>query len=318
MAKSSQGRRAVAGQLGLLDQQGGSGGARDTEGARHSSGRIPQGGKGSGRPPASAGRGGKLPSDGTILKTIMLRLLRWAVRLVAFFFLASVALVLIYRVVDPPLTPLMVIRPLEGLASGEMVGVDKQWVDIEDVSPALLRSVIGAEDGRFFTHEGIDWKAVEQAQRRNEASDGKKLYGASTITMQCARNVFLWQGRNYLRKGLEVYFTYLIEFLWGKKRILEVYINVIEWGDGIYGVEAASQEYFGVPASKLSARQAALLAAVLPNPRRWSPAKPTGYINSRASTIQARASGVGLGPIRETAAEKKPARRSDKKNSGKE
>ncbi len=311
MAKSSQGRRAIAGQLGLLEQK-----EQREEGmepaARTGVQRTTAGRRRSGR--SAAGRTGKLPSDGTIIRTIMLRLLRWAVRLIAFFLLASIALVLLYRVVDPPLTPLMAMRPFEEMAGGDLVGISKQWVDIEDVSPALLRSVIGAEDARFFSHQGIDWKAVEHAQQRNEASDGKKLYGASTITMQCARNVFLWQGRNYLRKGLEVYFTYLIEFLWGKKRILEVYINVIEWGQGVYGVEAAAQNYFGVPASKLSARQAALLAAVLPNPRKWNPASPTSYINGRASTIQARAAGVSLGPIREKPQEQtKPERSSSKK-----
>lgn len=228
------------------------------------------------------------------------RIFRWIGRLIAFFILSSIALVLIYRVVDPPLTPLMVIRPLEGIANGELVGIDKEWVPIEDISPVMIRSVIGAEDARFFQHNGIDWKAVEHAQQRNERSDGKKLYGASTITMQCARNVFLWQGRNYIRKGLEVYFTYLIEFLWGKERILEVYLNVIEWGDGVYGVGAAADEYFGVSASKLTGRQAGLLAAVLPNPRFWNPAQPTAYISRRASTIQKRAGGVGLGPIRTT------------------
>jgi len=288
MARSSRGRRAVAEQLGLLDGQ-----ENDIPAPK----RRPASGRSGGK--ASPRRKAKLPTDGTIFRTMIVKIFRWIVRLAAFFVLASVALVLLYRVVDPPLTPLMVIRPMEGLAGGNLVGIDKQWIDIDDVSPALLRSLIAAEDGRFFTHQGIDWKAVEQAQKRNEASDGKKLYGASTITMQCARNVFLWQGRNYVRKALEVYFTYLIEFLWGKKRILEVYINVIEWGDGIYGVDAAAHEYFGVSASKLSARQAALLAAVLPNPRRWSPAQPTAYINRRASTIQARAGGVGLGPIRE-------------------
>ncbi|MDB5035798.1 MAG: Biosynthetic peptidoglycan transglycosylase [Chlorobi bacterium] len=225
------------------------------------------------------------------------RLFRWAVRLVAFFFLASIALVVVYRVIDPPLTPLMLIRPLEGVAGINLVGINKKWISIDDVSPALLRSVIAAEDGRFFIHNGIDWKAVDAAQKRNEQSNGKKLYGASTITMQCARNVFLWQGRNYVRKGLEIYFTYLMEFLWSKRRILEVYINVIEWGDGVYGVEAASQKYFGISASQLSAHQAALLASVLPNPRVWNPASPTSYIGRRAAMIQGRAAGVGLGPL---------------------
>jgi monofunctional biosynthetic peptidoglycan transglycosylase len=297
MSKSSRGRRAVAEQLGLIDQYE----QRATQTTRPAPGR-----KGSSNGPrkrASSGDGGgaqkrgKLPSDRTIAGAMIVRLIRWAIRLFAFFVLASIALVIVYRVIDPPLTPLMVIRPLEGIATVDLVGVNKKWVNIEDVSPALLRSLIAAEDGRFFTHNGVDWKAVDQAQKRNERSGGKKLYGASTITMQCARNVFLWQGRNYVRKALEMYFTYLIEFIWGKKRILEVYINVIEWGDGVYGVEAASEKYFGIPASQLSARQAALLASVLPNPRAWSPATPTAYINRRASMIQGRAGGVSLAPL---------------------
>jgi monofunctional biosynthetic peptidoglycan transglycosylase len=225
-------------------------------------------------------------------------LFKWVFRLLATFLIGSVALVILYRFIDPPLTPLMIIRSLEGVGGGSLVGVKKDWISIDDVSPALLRSVIGAEDGRFFIHNGVDWKAVEQARQRNERSNGKKLYGASTISMQCARNVFLWQGRNYIRKALEVYFTYLMEFFWNKKRILEVYINVIEWGDGIYGVEGASETYFGIPASQLNPHQAALLAAVLPNPRVWNPAKPTRYISSRASKIQGRAAGVGLGALK--------------------
>lgn len=227
-----------------------------------------------------------------------MRIFRWIGRLIAFCVLASVAVTLVYRVVDPPITPLMLIRPLEGLGDGKLVGMNRQWVSLDDISPALIRSVIAAEDGRFFTHNGVDWKAVEAARVRNERSKSGKLFGASTITMQCARNVFLWQGRNYVRKGLEVYFTYLTEFLWGKRRIMEVYLNSIEWGDGVYGAEAAAQKYFGVPASKLTPRQAALMAAVLPNPRVWSPAKPSSYISSRASSIQARASGVSLAPLK--------------------
>lgn len=225
------------------------------------------------------------------------RVFKWIFRLVAAFFIVSISLVVIYRFIDPPITPLMLIRPLEGATGGNVVGVTKEWVSIDDVSPVLLRSLIAAEDGRFFSHGGVDMKALERAQAYNERMKGKKLRGASTITMQCARNVFLWQGRNYIRKGLEIYFTYLMEFVWGKKRILEVYINVIEWGDGIYGVQAAAQKYFGISARDLNARQAALLASVLPNPRRWSPAAPTAYINKRASGIQGRARGVSLSPI---------------------
>jgi len=292
MAKSTRGRRAVAEQLGLIEEveSGNTGSA-----GKRTPGRG--GAKGGGR------RGGtgrkKLPSDGAILGTMIKRIFRWIFRMIAAFLIGSVALVIVYRFVDPPITPLMLIRPIEGLASGEFVGVDKEWAPIGEVNPALLRSVIAAEDGRFFVHNGVDMKAIERARAYNERMKGKKLRGASTITMQCARNVFLWQGRNYIRKGLEVYFTYLMEFFWSKKRILEVYVNVIEWGDGVYGVEAASKKYFGVPASQLTARQAALLAAVLPNPRRWSPAEPTSYINGRAATIQRRASGVSLSPLKE-------------------
>jgi monofunctional biosynthetic peptidoglycan transglycosylase len=256
--------------------------------------------------PQPVKRRAKLPSDRTIAGVMLKRIFKWIFRLIATFLLGSVALVIVYRFVDPPVTPLMFIRMLEGIGSAKAVGIDKEWIDIDDVSPALLRSLIAAEDGRFFIHNGIDWKAVDRARQRNERSKGKKLYGASTISMQCARNVFLWQGRNYIRKGLEVYFTYLIEFFWTKKRILEIYSNVIEWGDGIYGAEAAAQHYFGVSASQLNARQAALLAVVLPNPRVWDPAKPTRYINGRASTIQARAGGVGLGGLNQATVKEEP------------
>jgi monofunctional biosynthetic peptidoglycan transglycosylase len=297
MAKSTRGRRAVAEQLGLLDEQQSEGSHHSSEHrGSHAAPSRSQHNKGESRPKRKAR---KLPSDGALLGTMIKRIFRWIVRLIGLFLVGSIALVILYRFIDPPITPLMLIRMAEGVGSAEAVGIDREWINIDDISPALLRSVIAAEDGRFFSHNGIDWKAVEEAQRRNERSNGKKLYGASTITMQCARNVFLWQGRNYIRKGLEVYFTYLMEFLWGKERILEVYVNVIEWGDGIYGAEAASQHYFNISASQLNARQAALLAAVLPNPRKWSPAQPTKYISGRASRVMKRAGGIGLGPLKE-------------------
>lgn len=278
MAQRSRGRRATAEKLGLLNEEGN-----------------------------EKGRRGKLPSDGAIFSRVVRRIFRIAFRIVLTFFIGSVALVLLYRFVDPPLTPLMMIRPIEGLGSGQLVGVSKEWIDIDEVDRDLLTSVIASEDARFFEHGGIDWKAVEAAQAYNEKHKGEKVRGASTITMQCARNIFLWQDRNYIRKGLEAYFTYLIEFLWGKERILEIYINMIEWGDGIYGVEGAAQAYFNTSARTLTPQQAALLVAVLPNPRRWSPAKPTGYINKRASTIRARARAVRLDPIfgKETERKKK-------------
>jgi monofunctional biosynthetic peptidoglycan transglycosylase len=198
-----------------------------------------------------------------------------------------VALVVLYRVLDPPLTPLM----LRYAASD---GVKKEWVDLQDISPALVRSVIAAEDARFFEHHGVDWQAIDRAREYNARHGNQPRRGGSTITMQSARNVFLWPGKSYVRKGLEVALAYLIELLWGKRRILEVYLNVIEWGPGVYGIEAASRTNFGVPASALDPQRAALLAAVLPNPRRWSPSRPTGYLTSRARQIERRAAHVRL------------------------
>jgi len=227
----------------------------------------------------------------------------WFLRIVVGFLVLSVAFVAVTRFVPIPLTPLMVIRLIEGGLEGKWVGIDKTWVPLEAISPAVQRAVIASEDARFLTHTGIDWEAVQEAQKRNErterlAAQGKikrkRLYGASTITMQTAKNAFLFPSRTYIRKAFEAYFTYLIEFIWGKRRILEVYLNVIEMGSGVYGVEAASQHYFGKSAAQLSQREAALIAAVLPNPRKWSPAKPSAYIQRKATTIQARMAGVAL------------------------
>lgn len=200
----------------------------------------------------------------------------------------------VYKFFPVPLTPTMVLRVMEGAAEGRSVGIDKDWVSYDEISPNFFRAVISGEDGRFLRHNGIDWKAVDAAKKYNERNKGKKLRGASTITMQTAKNTFLWQGRNYIRKGLEVYFTYLIETVWGKKRILEVYANVVEMGDGVYGIEAASQKYFNKSAKELTKREAALIAAVLPNPRRWSPAAPTPYINKRAAFISGRMNSIAL------------------------
>ncbi len=217
----------------------------------------------------------------------------WIARLAAAFVVASLLGVVCYRVVDPPLTPLMVIRRFEGF------GIDRQWVDLDAVSPALLRAVIASEDARFFLHGGIDFAAIDDARKYNEKNAGKRRRGGSTITMQCARNVFLWQGRNYVRKGLEVWFAWLMELVWPKRRILEVYVNVVEWGPGIYGVEAAARHWFHVPAAKLDARQASLLAVMLPDPRRWNPAAPTRYLSSRARVIARRAGQVSLAALDE-------------------
>lgn len=186
----------------------------------------------------------------------------------------------------------MILRVFEGWFEGKNVGINKQWVPYDNISKNVFRAVVSAEDARFMFHKGFDWDAIEAARRYNQAKKGRKLRGASTISMQTAKNAFLWHGRNYVRKALEAYFTVLIEFIWGKKRILEVYVNIIEFGEGIYGVQAASKHFFNKDAKDLTRREAALLAAVLPNPRRWSPIAPTPYIEKRVDFIQGRMNSV--------------------------
>ena len=227
----------------------------------------------------------------------MRMVLRWLRRVVFAFLVVSIGAVVAYRFIDPPVTPLMLIRSAESLAAGRSPAFHAYWVDLGAISPALLRTVIAAEDARFFTHHGVDVDAVEEARTYNARHRGKRRHGASTITMQCARNVFLWQGRNWVRKALEAYFSVLIEALWGKRRILEVYLNVVEWGPGIYGAEAAARHYFRLPASQLDVHSAALLTAALPNPWRWNPAAPTVYLATRAATIAERAAAVRLAPL---------------------
>jgi len=225
------------------------------------------------------------------------RLARRAVRALAALVLLALALVALYRVVDPPLTPLMVVRVVQGMAAGRRAGVDRRWVDLERMSPAVLRAVLAAEDARFFAHHGVDVEAVRRALTYNARHGGRRLRGAGTITMQCARNVFLWQGRSWLRKALETGLALVLEPMWGKRRILEVYLNVAEWGDGVYGVEAAAARWFGTTAARLDARQAALLAAALPDPRRANPGTPSRYLEGRAAIIAARAGRIDLGPL---------------------
>lgn len=208
------------------------------------------------------------------------RVARWAVRLIALFIGLSVAMTLIYSVVPPPVTWLMIVRLVQGY------GLEKDWVPIEDMSPAMVRAAIAAEDTRFCQHDGFDWVEIEKAI--DEWQRGKDLRGASTISNQVARNVFLWPSRDLFRKGLEGYFTVLIELLWSKQRIVEVYLNVAEWGPGVYGAEAAAAHHFGKTAAELSKREASLLAAVLPNPRNWSPSRPGDYTVNYAARIRTR------------------------------
>jgi monofunctional glycosyltransferase len=190
-----------------------------------------------------------------------------------------------FRIVPPPVTPLMLIRSAEG------EGLTRTWKPLGEISPQLRAAVIASEDNLFCTHNGFDIGSIQDAMEDREAGRGTR--GASTISMQTAKNLFLWPGRNLVRKGLEAYVTLWMEFLWPKSRIAEVYLNIAEWGPGLYGAEAAAQAYFRKPAASLTRRDAALLAAVLPNPRAWSPAKPTPYIQGRAQIIQRRMTQVG-------------------------
>lgn len=225
---------------------------------------------------------------------MFLKILKWLGLTIAVFLVSSVLTVVLYKWIPPPVTPPMVFRVFEGLFEGRFIGISKDWVSYDEISPNFFRAVVSAEDARFMSHDGFDWKAIENAKRFNERQKGKKKRGASTITMQTSKNTFLCHSRNYIRKAFEAYFTVLIEAIWGKKRIIEVYANVIEFGEGLYGVEQASREFFGKSAKDLTRREAALLAAVLPNPRIWSPASPTSYIEARVTFIQGRMSSVAI------------------------
>jgi monofunctional biosynthetic peptidoglycan transglycosylase len=194
--------------------------------------------------------------------------------------------IVVYRFVPPPVTPLMVIRAIGGAP------LRHRFVPLAQISPMLIRAVVASEDEKFCFHHGFDWDELAAAVQDWRA--GRTPRGASTISMQTAKNLFLWPGRSFLRKGIEAYLTAAIELVWSKQRIVEVYLNVIEWGDGIYGAEMAARAHFGKSAAALNVREAALLAAVLPNPRRWSPDDPTAYIASRATTIRARMPGVAV------------------------
>jgi monofunctional biosynthetic peptidoglycan transglycosylase len=209
------------------------------------------------------------------------RLWRLALILLLIALAGPLLLAALYRAVPPPLTPLMVIRVFEG------EGLRKQWTPLARISPHLVRSVIGLEDSRFCQHGGIDWGAVNEAV--TDHLQGAKLRGASTISMQTAKNLFLWPDQNFLRKAIEAPMTYMIETVLGKRRILEIYLNIVEWGPGIYGAEAASRAYFDRAARDVTPWQAALLASTLPSPRKWSPVNPGDYVQGRARTAVARA-----------------------------
>jgi monofunctional biosynthetic peptidoglycan transglycosylase len=200
---------------------------------------------------------------------------------------APVLAIVAFRFVPPPLTPFMVVRRV---ATG--TGWDYRWMPLTAMSPFIVRAVIAAEDTRFVQHHGFDWTEVESAvadQRR-----GRRLRGASTISMQCARCLFLWPGRSVVRKAIEAYLTVLLEALWPKSRILEVYLNIVEWGESTYGCEAAARRHLGVSCATLDAEAAARLAAILPSPRHWSARRPGPYVQRRVRTILERMTQVAV------------------------
>ncbi|MFD0765146.1 monofunctional biosynthetic peptidoglycan transglycosylase [Mucilaginibacter lutimaris] len=214
-------------------------------------------------------------------------IMRLVLRIVKLVVIAFVGLslfgVLLFKFVNPPFTWLMIQRGFERKANGKDWKIDKKWVAFDDIADNMKRAAVAAEDQTFLENHGFDFKAIERAIQKNAKS--KKLIGGSTISQQTAKNVFLYPGRSFVRKGFEAWFTILIETFWSKKRIMEVYLNVIEMGDGIYGIEAASQAYFHKPASQLTRRQAASIAVIFPSPLRWSATKPTRYLRHRQYLI---------------------------------
>lgn len=210
----------------------------------------------------------------------MKRIFKFSIKVFLWFGLLTVLWVLLYKFVPVPYTSLMAIRYFNGDSNYE---ANHNWVPLEEISPNLQLAVICAEDQNFLSHSGFDYEAIKKAYAKNQA--GKRVKGASTISQQTAKNVFLWPDRNWLRKGLEAYFTFLIENLWSKERILEVYLNSIEMGDGIYGAEAASKYWFNKKAKNLSRFEAASIASILPNPRKYKANPRTNYIENRKSWI---------------------------------
>ena len=204
----------------------------------------------------------------------------WIWRIVLFLLLFSIAWVAVYRFVPPPITATM----LGDFSAGR--GVNKDWMNLNEMDRDMVRAAIAAEDGKFCQHSGFDWDAISDAARRN--ASGGRIRGGSTISQQTAKNVFLWQGGGYARKGVEAYFTFLIEHLWGKRRIMEVYLNVAETGIGTYGANAGSERYFGHDASAMSPTEAARIAAILPLPKKRGAIAPKGFTRRYGNTIAAR------------------------------
>lgn len=214
----------------------------------------------------------------------ILKFFKW---LAIAFFGSSLLLVAIYRFVPVPVTPLMVIRAVHPVGTEQerdaMRHWSHHWVSLDEISQWMPKAVVASEDGNFYTHNGFDTKAIKEAYEYNQTHERKR--GASTISQQTAKNVFLWPGRSFVRKGFEAYFTVLIELMWPKERIMEVYLNSIEMGPGIYGIDAAAAHYFHTDPSRLTKRQCALIACSLPNPIKMNPGNPGPYLRKRATRI---------------------------------
>jgi monofunctional biosynthetic peptidoglycan transglycosylase len=212
------------------------------------------------------------------------KILRFIWKAMLWFFGISLFLVVLFKFVPVPFTPLMVIRSIEQKMGGKPMILSHDWVPLEEISPNLQKAVIASEDQHFLTHHGFDFNALEKAYENNQK--GKKIKGGSTISQQTAKNVFLWPGRSYIRKAFEAYFTVLIELIWGKERIMEVYLNSIEMGDGVYGAQEASRVWYRKDAVNLTRREAAGIAAILPNPRKFKATNSSSYINRRKNAIE--------------------------------
>lgn len=211
------------------------------------------------------------------------KIIRFIWKTMLWFVGLSILLVIIFKWVPVPITPLMITRAIENKLDGKEMLLSHDWEPLENISTNLQKAVIASEDGTFLSHHGFDFEAIQKAIKNNEK--GKKIKGGSTISQQTAKNVFLWQGRSYLRKGLEAYFTVLIELIWGKERIMEVYLNSIEMGDGVYGAQAATQYWYRKNATDLTKNEAAGIAAILPNPRKYKATNSSSFINRRKDRI---------------------------------
>jgi len=231
------------------------------------------------------------------MKNILRKFGAWLKTILLAFFGISIFIVVLYRFVNPPLTPLMVIRFFEQSFGTMPYRFEHQTVPYDEISSNFKKAIIAAEDQKFATHMGFDFEAIKKAFKDNNQARKKTIKGGSTISQQVAKNIFLWPGRSYLRKALEAYFTILIELLWNKQRILECYMNKIEMGNGIYGIESAAQFYYKTKASKLTRNQAAMIAAILPGPRKWNPKAPTAYLNKKKNWIQSQMSRINISEI---------------------